>query len=103
MWLAEWVAHGLIRASFVPPAALQDRRTLTRTRTQFVLEGTAHAQRIDKVLEDAKLRLGVVLGDILGKSGRAVLQFDRVDAHKTATRLIRRLEQVGYAVQVSPA
>jgi transposase len=80
MWLADLLAHGLIRASFVPPVAVQELRTLTRTRKQFVRERTAHAQRIDKVLEDANLKLGVVLSDILGKSGRAVLQAI-VDGH----------------------
>ena len=48
--------------------------TLTRTRKQFVRERSAHVQRIEKVLEDANLKLGVVLTDIMGKSGRAVLQ-----------------------------
>jgi transposase len=74
MWLADLLAHGLIRASFVPPVAVQELRTLTRTRKQFVRERTAHTQRIDKLLEDANLKLSVVLSDILGKSGRAVLQ-----------------------------
>lgn len=74
MWLADLLAHGLIRASFVPPAAVQELRSLTRTRKQFVRERSAHTLRIDKVLEDANLKLGVVLSDILGKSGRAVLQ-----------------------------
>lgn len=74
MWLADLLAHGLIRASFVPPVAVQELRTLTRTRKQFVRERSAHAQRIEKVLEDANLKLSVVLSDILGKSGRAVLQ-----------------------------
>lgn len=74
MWLADLLAHGLIRASFVPPVAVQELRTLTRTRKQFVRERSAHVQRIEKVLEDANLKLSVVLADILGKSGRAVLQ-----------------------------
>jgi transposase len=74
MWLADLLAHGLIRASFVPPAAVQELRALTRTRKQFVRERSAHVLRIDKVLEDANLKLGVVLTDIMGKSGRAVLQ-----------------------------
>ena len=74
MWLADLLAHGLIRASFVPPTAVQELRTLTRTRKQFVRERASHAQRIEKVLEDANLKLSVVLSDILGKSGRAVLQ-----------------------------
>lgn len=73
-WLADLLAHGLIRASFVPPVAVQELRALTRTRKQFVRERSAHVQRIEKVLEDANLKLGVVLTDIMGKSGRAVLQ-----------------------------
>jgi len=73
-WLADLLAHGLIRASFVPPVAVQNLRALTRTRKQFVRERSAHIQRIEKVLEDANLKLGVVLTDIMGKSGRAVLQ-----------------------------
>jgi len=74
MWLADLLAHGLIRASFVPPAAVQELRALTRTRKQFVRERSSHVLRIDKVLQDANLELGVVLTDIMGKSGRAVLQ-----------------------------
>lgn len=73
-WLADLLAHGLIRASFVPPTAVQELRTRTRTRRQFVRERGSHVQRIEKILEDANLKLGVVLSDILGKSGRAVLQ-----------------------------
>jgi transposase len=74
MWLADLLAHGLIRASFVPPVAVQELRALTRTRKQFVRERSAHVQRIEKVLEDANLKLGAVLSDLMGKSGRAVLQ-----------------------------
>lgn len=73
MWLADLLAHGLIRPSFVPPVPVQELRNLTRTRKQFVRERSAHVQRVEKVLEDANLKLGVVLSDIMGKSGRAVL------------------------------
>jgi transposase len=73
-WLADLLAHGLIRASFVPLQPQQELRALTRTRKQFVRERTSHVQRIEKVLEDANLKLDAVLTDILGKSGRAVLQ-----------------------------
>lgn len=72
-WLADLLAHGLVRASFVPPAPVQELRVLTRTRKQFVRERSAHVQRIEKVLEDANLKLGLVLTDIMGTSGRAVL------------------------------
>src|ERR1700741_1939109 len=73
-WIAELLAHGLIRSSFVPPAAIQELRDLTRTRKQLVREISQHSSRIQKVLEDANLKLGSVLSDILGKSGRAILQ-----------------------------
>ena len=69
MWLADLLAHGLIRASFVPPVAVQELRTLTRTRKQFVRERSAHVQRIEKLLGDANLKLRVVLSDILGRAG----------------------------------
>jgi transposase len=90
MWLADLLAHGLIRASFVPPAAVQELRTLTRTRKQFVRERAAHVQRIEKVLEDANLKLSVVISDILGKGGRAVLQA-LIDGHSDPEVLASRI------------
>lgn len=72
-WIADLLAHGLIRSSFVPPAAIQDLRDLTRTRKQLVREISQHSLRIQKVLEDANLKLGSVLSDVLGQSGRAML------------------------------
>lgn len=74
MWIADLLAHGLIRSSFVPPAAIQELRDLTRTRKQLVREIAQHSLRIQKVLEDANLKLGSVLSDILGHSGRAMLK-----------------------------
>ena len=73
-WIADLLAHGLIRASFVPPPPIQELRDLTRTRKQLVREIAQHNLRIQKILEDANLKLGSVLSDILGKSGRAMLQ-----------------------------
>jgi transposase len=87
-WLADLLAHGLIRASFVPPVAVQELRALTRTRKQFVRERSAHVQRIEKVLEDANLKLGVVLTDIMGKSGRAVLEA-LIEGHTDPEHLLR--------------
>ena len=72
-WIADLLAHGLIRSSFVPPAAIQELRDLTRTRKQLVREISQHSLRIQKVLEDANLKLGSVLSDVLGQSGRAML------------------------------
>jgi transposase len=73
-WIADLLAHGLIRSSFVPPTPIQELRDLTRTRKQLVREISQHSSRIQKVLEDANLKLGSVLSDVLGKSGRAILQ-----------------------------
>ena len=72
-WLADLLAHGLIRASFVPPAPIQHLRDLTRTRKQLVREVAQHTQRIQKTLEDANLKLSSVVTDILGMTGRAIL------------------------------
>ena len=60
-------------SSFVPPAAIQELRDLTRTRKQLVREISQHSLWIQKVLEDANLKLGSVLSDVLGRSGRAML------------------------------
>jgi len=73
-WIADLLAHGLIRSSFVPPAPIQELRDLTRTRKQLVREISQHSSRIQKILEDANLKLGSVLSDVLGKSGRAILR-----------------------------
>jgi transposase len=73
-WIADLLAHGLIRSSFVPPAAIQELRDLTRTRKQLVREISQHSLRIQKVLEDANLKLGSVLSNVLGRSGRAMLE-----------------------------
>jgi transposase len=62
-----------IRSSFVPPRPIQELRDLTRTRKQLVREISQHSLRIQKVLEDANIKLGSVLSDVLGVSGRAML------------------------------
>jgi Transposase and inactivated derivatives len=73
-WLADLLAHGLIRGSFVPDAATQELRGLLRTRKQLVRERTGHTQRIQKTLEDANLKLGSVVSDVVGLSGRRMLE-----------------------------
>jgi transposase len=72
-WLAELLAHGLIRPSFVPEPATQALRALLRTRKQLVREQASHVQRLQKTLEDANLKLSSVLSDVMGASGRAIL------------------------------
>lgn len=72
-WISDLHAHGLIKPSFVPQRPIQELRDLTRTRKQFVAERTRHVQRIQKVLEDANVKLASVLSDIMGLSGRRIL------------------------------
>ena len=72
-WIADLLAHGLIRGSFVPPAPIQALRDLTRTRKQLVAETARHTQRLQKTLEDANVKLTRVVTDIVGVSGRAIL------------------------------
>ena len=72
-WIADLLAHGLIRGSFVPPAPVQELRALTRTRKQLVREAGQHVLRIQKTLEDANIKLASVISDVLGVSGRAIL------------------------------
>jgi transposase len=73
-WIADLLAHGLIRGSFVPPGEVQELRDLTRTRKQLVRELARHTQRIQKTLEDANIKIVGVISDILGASGRAFLE-----------------------------
>jgi len=74
MWLAELLAHGLIRASFVPDAQTQEMRNLLRTRKQLVREQSRHLQRVQKILEDANIKLDSVLSSLMTKSGRAMIE-----------------------------
>ncbi len=72
-WLADLLAHGLVRPSFVAPQPIQELRDLTRTRKQLVRERAQHVQRVQKTLENANLKLTGTLSDVMGKSGRAIL------------------------------
>jgi transposase len=73
-WIADLLAHGLIRASLVPPGPIQELRDLTRTRKQLTREIAQHKQRIQKVLEDANVKLASVVSDVFGESGRRMLK-----------------------------
>jgi transposase len=94
-WLADLLAHGLIRASFVPEQATQEMRALLRTRKQLVREQASHVQRIQKTLEDANIKLASVLTNIMGLSGRAVLKAlidGRTDPDYLLTLIDRRVK-----------
>jgi transposase len=72
-WLADLLRHGLLRPSFVPDRAQRELRELTRYRTSLVRERTAEANRLQKTLEGANIKLAAVATDILGVSGRQML------------------------------
>src|SRR5947199_2650844 len=72
-WLAEPLEHGLLRSSFVPPPAIRELRDLTRYRKRLIQNHTAETQRVQKVLEDAGIKLDSVASSVLGVSGRAML------------------------------
>jgi transposase len=73
-WLAQLLECGLLRGSFVPPAAVRDLRDLTRFRKTLIRERGHHVNRIAKILELANIKLGRVVTDLMGKTGRAILQ-----------------------------
>jgi transposase len=72
-WLADLLRHGLLAPSFIPPKPIRELREVTRYRKQLVYERTQYANRLQKVLESATSKLAAVASDILGVSGRAML------------------------------
>ena len=72
-WTADLVRHGLLSPSFVPPPPIRELRDLTRQRAQLVADRAAVANRVQKVLEGANIKLGSVASDVLGASGRAMI------------------------------
>lgn len=73
-WVSDLLAHGLIRASFVPDSPTQEMRTLMRTRKQLSREKARHILRIQKTLEDANIKLDSVISDLMGVSGRKMIE-----------------------------
>ena len=85
-WIAELLQHGLLRSSYIPSLVIRDLRDLTRARTTLSQEHSRIASRIQKVLEDANIKLASVASNTLGKSGRAILQAI-VEGEESAERL----------------
>jgi transposase len=73
-WIADLLACGLIKASFVPEEDVQELRSLTRTRKQLVREQTRHVQRISRTLAEANIKLDSIISDIMGASGRRIIE-----------------------------
>src|SRR5438876_349487 len=72
-WIAQLLQHGLLKGSFIPPRPQRELRDLTRHRTQLVEEKTRTSNRIEKVLEDANIKLGSVASEVMGVSSRAMI------------------------------
>src|SRR5215469_1810026 len=73
-WIADLLRHGLLQASFIPERPQRELRELTRYRTTLIHERADEVNRLQKVLEGANIKLASVATDILGKSGREILQ-----------------------------
>lgn len=93
-WIAELLQHGLLRGSFVPPPEIQDLRELTRYRAQLTQERSTVANRIQKLLEGANIKLGSVASDVMGASGQQMLRAiieGETDAERLAQMARKRM------------
>ena len=72
-WIAELLQHGLLRSSFVPAEPIRELRDLNRNRSILTQQRATVSNRIEKVLEDANIKLTSVASHVLGQSGRAML------------------------------
>ena len=104
-WLAELLQHGLLKASFIPPAPQRDLRDLTRYRTKLVQERARVVNRVQKVLESANIKLSSVAKDILGVSARAMLEAlvtgesdPKIMAQLARTRLRKKIPELEKAL-----
>ena len=73
MWLCKLNERGMLRRSFVPPEVVRDLRALTRLRSRLAADQSRHQARIEKILEDALLKISAVISDLMGQSGRRFL------------------------------
>ncbi|WP_236038638.1 IS110 family transposase [Ktedonobacter robiniae] len=105
-WLADLLQHGLLKASFIPSSEQQAVRDLTRTRMRLLQERTRLINRIQKVLEDANIKLASVVSDIMGVTGQAILsalvaglEDPEHLAHLARGSLVRKQDQLQAALQ----
>ena len=73
-WLADLLRHGLLKASFIPPQPIRDLRDLVRYRKTLIQERSQEINRVQKVLETATIKLSSVVSDVMGASGRSMIQ-----------------------------
>ena len=95
-WIAQLLQCGLLQGSFIPPRPQRELRDLTRHRTQLVEEKTRTINRIQKVLEDANIKLASVATDVMGVSGRAMIQrLMEGETDPTSSRIWRSANYAG--------
>ena len=95
-WLAGLLRHGLVQPSFIPPRDIRELRDFTRRRRTLLQNGTQERNRVQKILEDANVKIGNVLSDVFGTSGQAMLEAlleNKLDAEQTANLAIGRLRR----------
>jgi transposase len=95
-WLAGLLRHGLVQPSFIPPRDIRELRDLTRRRRTLLQNGTQERNRVQKVLEDANIKIGNVLSDVFGTSGQAMLEAlleNKLNAEQTAELAQGRLRR----------
>src|ERR1041385_5241954 len=100
-WLAGLLRHGLVQPSFIPPRDIRELRDLTRRRRTLLQNGTQERNRVQKVLEDANIKIGNVLSDVFGMSGQAMLEAlleNKLNVEQTAElaqgRLRRKIPEI---------
>jgi transposase len=94
-WLADLMRHGLLRPSFIPPAPTRELRELTRHRRTLIRNRAQEANRVQKILESANIKLGSVATDVLGKSGQRMIRAlieGETDGAKLAEHALGRLK-----------
>jgi len=95
-WLAGLLRHGLVQPSFIPPRDIRELRDLTRRRRTLLQNGTQERNRVQKILEDANVKIGNVLSDVFGTSGQAMLEAlleNKLTAEQTAELAVGRLRR----------
>lgn len=105
-WLAGLLRHGLVQPSFIPPKDIRELRDLTRRRRSLMQQGTQERNRVQKILEDANVKIGNVLSDVFGMSGQAMLEAlldDKMTAEQMADlaqgRLRPKIPQIVEALE----
>lgn len=105
-WIADLLQHGLLKASFIPSREQQAVRDLTRTRMRLIQERSRLIKRMQKVLEDANLKLASVVSDLMGVTGQAILKAllagqedPKRLAHLARGSLVKKEEQLQAALQ----